>query len=371
MLQNVFLYLFYLSTSLISHPNSTTVCKTSEFCSIDWDDSLDTHAHLEVQVKNKNNSWVSTTSNDKSFLSVIVDENSNSYNWFVPQYLGQYWRNPKRVVLEELASGNQYYSADFTVPGISLEMETSSLQLDSQKRIPISWSTNDNSKFGMYLLQNDNIIEVIQNESLPPNSSIEWLVPYIPNQDLQIMIRSEDLKTYAITDVFQIAVTTTPTTTLTSTPTSTATTTDTTTTTPTSTQTSTPTSTQTTTITTNTTLIPTEKTRDINIIWYILVPIFIILGIMLLYLIYTLIVIFYCSSNKVNPQPEPRSFIRSENNPVYDGGRRPLPPISSPQNFRVVSSFGDNIYEEVPHHKNVNEYNKLNRNRLIKNDVYI
>ena len=365
MLQNVFLYLFYLTTTLINHPNSTTICKTSDFCSITWDDSLDTHAHLEVQVKNSNNSWESTTSNDKSFLSVIVDENSNSYDWFVPQYLGQYWRNPKRVVLEELASGNKYYSADFTVPGITLEMESSSLQLDSHKKIPVSWSTNDNSKFGLYLMQNDNIIDVIQNETLPPNSSIDWLVPYIPNEELQIMIRSEDLKTYAITDVFQIAVTTTttPTTTLTTTPTTTHTTTPTTTT--------TPTSTQTTTITTNTTLIPTETTTDINIVWYILIPIFVILGIMLLYLFYWLIVILYCSSNKVNPQPQPRSFIRNQNNPVYDGGRRPLPPISSPQNFRVVSSFGDNIYEEVPDHKNVNEYNKLQRNRFLKNDVYI
>ena len=343
-------YLFYAAISLITQPNSTTICKTSDVCSIEWSDTISSHAHLEVQVKD-NNSWISTTTSGKSFLSVIVDEDSYDYNWFVPQYLGQFWETPKRVVLEDMTTGEKYYSADFTVPGITLDMNVESNVLDANSNVPLSWSSNDNSQFGLYLLQDEIIIDTIHNVSLSPNSSYEWTVPYLPNQLLQIMVRSVDENTYAVTDTFEIAETTT-------------------------------------TVTTSgtTTEEPLDPTRDIDVHWYILIPIFIIIGLGLVYLVFTYIVTTCCSmkktKNRIN-RISPSNPIycgtsvdvkHSISNPVYDRNPNSLPPISSPTNFRLVSSYtypDENIYEEAPDHSPTNQYNKLNRERIVVNGVYI
>ena len=61
-------------------------------------------------------------------------------------------------------------------------------------------------------------------------------------------------------------------------------------------------------------------------------------------------------------------------NPVYDRNCRPLPPISPPTNFKLISSYtypDENIYEEAPNNTEPNQYSKLNRQRSIMNGVYI
>ena len=344
-------YLFYAAVSLISQPNSTSICKTSEVCTIEWSDTINSHAHLEVQVKD-NNSWISTTTGGKSFLSVIVDEDSNHYNWYVPQYLGQFWETPKRVVLEDMTTGDTYYSADFTVPGITLNMnvETDLFLLNANTSIPLTWSSNDNSQFGLYLLENEIIIDTVHNVSLSPNSSYEWNVPYLPNKFLRIMVRSLDENTYAVTETFQIAEATTTVTTIT------------------------------------TSGGPSKPTRDIHPYWYIVTPILIIIGVALLYLLFNYLVITCCSMKKTKSginRITPSNLVycgtsvdvkHSISNPVYDRNPRSLPSISPPTNFRLVSSCtypNENIYEEAPNHQPSNQYNRLNRERIVVNRVYI
>lgn len=350
MLNNLLVYLFYAATSIISQPNATTVCKTSEVCSIEWEDAVSSHAHLEVQVLNNNDSWVSTTTSGKSFLSVIVSEDVSEYDWFVPQYLGQFWETPKRVVLEDMTTGEQYYSADFTVPGITLDMNASSNILKASTDIPLSWSSNDNSKFGLYLMQDDVIIDTIHNVSLSPNSSYVWNVPYIPNQLLQIMVRSVDGNTYAVTDTFQILETTT--------------------------------TTPTTTISTSTSTPSITNTREINPGYYISI-ILISFGVIIILILAYYLIPAYCNSqsqHRVSPKPPrmPRE-IQNMINPVYEPSpenrARPLPPISEPMNFRIIGSYqypDNNIYEEAPSQpNNINEYNKLKRGgRVLQNELY-
>ena len=351
-------YLIYAAVSLITQPNATSICKTSSVCPIEWSEQINSHAHLEVQVKNDNDHWISTTSTGNSFLSIIVDENTNEYEWFVPQYLGQFWETPKRVVLEDMTTGAQYYSADFTVPGITLEMNATSNLLNAETSIPLTWSSNDDTLFGLFLLQDEEVIETIHNISLSPNRSYLWTVPYIPNQLLQIKVQSADENTYAFTDTFQIATTSTTSTTST-TPTSNLTTND-----------------------------PHEPIRRHSILWYILTPLLIIIGILILYLVYSLTVIFYCSKNRIEPAPTIPSYVpRAISNPVYEGrpsrnsAKRgsgvPPPPISLPKNLRIISSYNNNkqpIYEEVPnyyHKLNRDPNHKLNRDRTIVNGVYV
>lgn len=331
-------YLFYASIIL---PNATTVCKTTNTCPITWDNSIQSHAHLEVQMKDDNDTWQSTTTTGKSFLSVIVNEDTNQFEWFVPHYLGQFWENPKRVVLEDLSTSEKYYSADFTVPGITLDMNISSQSIDSNSEVPISWSSNDDTIYGLYLLQDDIIIDTIHNVTLKTNSSFIWNVPYIPNQFLQIMIRSVDEKTYAMTDYFSILTTTT---TLTTTPT-------------------TPTTTP---------AIDTTNTTDIG--WYYILLIIIVFSVSIAVCIYKVVPILYSNKGRVSPS----SIRASHQNPVYDTNRynsktrRPLPPISSPTNFKVVNSYNelDPSKTAVPIST---EYSKLNRNekvRHLENQVY-
>ena len=273
-----------------------------------------------------------------------------------------------------MTTGENYYSADFTVPGITLDMHGESNLLDSQTNVRLSWSSNDDSKFGLYLLQDEIIVDTIHNATLSPNSSYEWTVPYLPNNQLQIMVRSIDENTYTVTESFRIAETTiTPTTTETTTPTTTETTTRTT------TDTSTPTTTDTsTTSTVTTTGEIIEPTTHIEPFWYIVIPLLALIGVALIYLVYKYISIVYCyneKSNKIYPMHVGASIDVKQSipNPVYDRNSRSLPPISPPTNFKLISSYtypDENIYEEAPNNPTSNYYDRLNRQRSLVNGAY-
>ena len=351
----------YLLYSSIFIPNATTVCKSTEICPIYWDESIESHAHLEVQVKYEDN-WTSTNEDGKSFLSVIVSENTNTYDWIVPHYLSQYWESPKRVVLEDLSNSNKYTSDDFTVPGLTLTTNVST-QIYDNANVIISWSGNTLSPLGLYLLSDSNIIDTLHNTTLQSNSTFLWSAPYIPNENLQIMIRTMDNNTYDTSNIFSIlATTTTPTTTLTTTLTTTVTT-----------------STPTTTVTTS--VLPSG---DISVALLVIIVIIVVIAIIML--IYGLYPVFCKSINKVHPQPTP---VRKHglSNPVYEPGYlngRPLPPITRKANFVVTQADLDNFNNKrnrgptppTPDYnvldRNNDNYNHLIRSeqRIYKNEFY-
>lgn len=201
-------YLFYSSFVLL--PVNQTVCKSVEPCPIEWDAPM--HGHIELQME-KNETWSSTTDSGKSFLSVIVDQTTTNYDWVVPHYLTQFWEHPKRVILTNLDTSASYYSDEFTITGVTVGSNLSTV-LNSDSNVLISWMGNANSNtFGVYLTQDGNIFETIEPAVLPVNYTYDWKVPYLPSKEFNIMIRSNDTYTYAMTQSFQIATTTTTTTT--------------------------------------------------------------------------------------------------------------------------------------------------------------
>lgn len=325
-ISSLFNYLFY---GMLLLPNSSTVCKGSENCPIVWDNPID--GHIEMQVAS-NNSWKSQTDDGKSYLSIIVDRTTNEYNWLVPQYITQTWEHPKRVVLANLDDSQHYYSDEFTISGVTMYTGLST-QITSSTHVPISWKSNENTTFGIYLTNGVNIIETIEMPTLPQNHSYLWEVPYMPSQDMNIMVRSYDNMTYDISPRFQIATTTTPSTT------------------PTTTH-------QTTTLTS----FDVENSYD-DIQWWLI-------GIIILSSILTLYAIFYvfvkvCFDKKHLSSVHPTNHTpKSLMNPVYEPGRqtsfynntnRPIPPISSPRNFRHISN---GLYQ----HTEQDRYNHLDGN---------
>ena len=355
-------YLFYSSLVL---PSNETVCKGNTLCPIEWDSPL--HGHIELQLA-ENNSWSSTTDIGKSFLSVIVDESSTSYEWDVPQYITQFWQQPKRVVLADLESGEHFYSDNFTITGITLETDMSGY-LNSQTTLPITWSSNDNSQsFGIYMIEDNTIIETIEDANLPANYTYYWDVPYKPNINFSLLIRSSDNNTFVRSSNFEILATTTLTTTATTSTTATTTTTGTT------TETTTPT----------TTIVPTNEISDAIIALIIIISLLLILC-LAIYLYINCCLDGYtgcCYSTRVHPQPITRNNV---SNPVYEPHQnntqgiyqsapgRNLPPLPPITHTRQQGALNNGIYEEIPHYsrlkkefkpinaKNIVNYNHLSR----------
>lgn len=355
-ISGLFNYLFY---GMLLLPNSSTICKGSDKCPIVWDNPID--GHIEIQIAT-NNSWTSETDDGKSYLSVIVDRTTNQYDWLVPQYITQTWEQPKRVVLANLDDSQHYYSDEFTISGVTMYTGLST-QITSSTHVPISWKSNDNTTFGIYLTNGIDIIETIEMPTLPQNHTYLWEVPYIPTQDMNIMVRSYDNMTYDISPRFQIATTTTPTTS------------------PTSSLTTTFTTTVTTVQTTTATSFDVDNSYN-DIQWW-LIAIIIFSCVLTLYaIIYVLINVCFDKkrSSRVYPSAHKPPVLT---NPVYDTRRstsfynnttRPLPPISLPSNVRHISN---GMYETVEKDRyahlekttrpirgtaNLNLYNNLNHN---------
>jgi hypothetical protein len=173
-------YLFYSSLLL---PNNSTVCKVTEMCPIAWEQPM--NAHIEVQVSTGNNSWTSTTEEDKSFLSVIVDDSKTEYEWGVPQYLAKRWESPKRVVITNLDNAQEYYSDNFTVMGVTFT-NNFPLSVTSSTYVPISWQSNEEELFAVYLIKDEYDIKKIENSLLPQNYTYMWNVPYEPNKQMKL-----------------------------------------------------------------------------------------------------------------------------------------------------------------------------------------
>lgn len=344
-ISSLFNYLFY---SMLLLPNSSTVCKGSDKCPIIWDNPID--GHIEMQLAS-NNSWTSETDDGKSYLSVIVDRTTNQYDWLVPQYITQTWEQPKRVVLANLDDSQHYYSDEFTIYGVTMYTGLST-QITSSTHIPISWKSNDNTTFGIYLTNGMDIIETIEMPALPQNHTYLWEVPYIPAQDMNIMVRSYDNMTYDISPRFQITTTTTPTTMVTTVQTTTATSFD------------------------------VDNSYD-DIQWW-LIAIIIFSCVLTLYaIIYVLTNVCFDKKRSSRVYPSLAHKPQVLTNPVYDTRRstsfynntnRPLPPISLPTNLRHISN---GMYETVEKDRyahlekttrpirgsaNLNLYNNLNHN---------
>ena len=194
----------YLLYAMVIFPNSSTVCRGSDRCPIEWDSQID--AHIEMQISN-NNTWTSVTDEGKSYFSVIVDRTTKVYDWLVPQYITHTWKNPKRIVLTDLYTSQHFYSDEFTITGVSI-YNSFPEKITSSTHVPIKWQSNENTTFGIYLLNNGNIIDTIESAKLPQNYTYLWNVPYRPLLDMTVMVRSIDNKTYDLSSSFQIATTT-------------------------------------------------------------------------------------------------------------------------------------------------------------------
>ena len=374
------LLLNYLSYASVLLPNSSTLCKTTDICQIVWDNEIVDHAHLEVQIKYGDDNWSSTTVSGKSFLSVIVNEDTNHYDWIVPQYIGQFWEHPKRVVIEDLSTNERYYSSVFTVPGITLTMNTDSDSLNSNTDITLSWASNELDNLGLYLLNSDsNIIYTINNNTLSVNSSYLWTVPYYPNEMLNLMLRSDDDKTYTLSNSFQILeTTTTPTTSPTTSPTMS----------PTTSASTSVTTTETITYTTNITTTPEIEVSVTGTEWYFIF-IYTILAVLAVLGLICWVTINYCTEDtkRVHPYDKRKHGIE---NPVYDVGlgnqRRVLPPISPPTNLRSLPNptqlarqhaegglGSPKVYSNkvIAHRDSDNIYSNLKREkRFMENSTY-
>ena len=130
------LYQFICASIL---PNSSTYCKTSEICPIKWTNSI--HGHLEMQVY-KNNEWVSCVNSEQHFLSMIVDETKQEYDWIVP-YLNNYWYLPN-ASLKNLLTNEMIYSENFNILGVTFDSSIKPI-VDFNDNIILNWSTNENT----------------------------------------------------------------------------------------------------------------------------------------------------------------------------------------------------------------------------------
>ena len=92
------LFLYLMSTlqtnTLFIQPNASSMLYGGEHYDVKW--NLTNNVNLQFQIyDDTQQDWVSHI-NDNHFLSIVIDQSTNHYNWSVPLYLSQYWQNPSR-----------------------------------------------------------------------------------------------------------------------------------------------------------------------------------------------------------------------------------------------------------------------------------
>ena len=141
---------FYLPMVLktnteIIQPNSSSMLYGGEYYNVKWNTTNNVNLQFQIYNDTQQN-WVSHV-NDNHFLSIVIDQSTDHYNWSVPLYLSQYWQNPTRMVLNSLDTPQTYISEEFSIAGIyvnlSLMEDTNILFMNDN--ITITWQTNTDS----------------------------------------------------------------------------------------------------------------------------------------------------------------------------------------------------------------------------------
>jgi hypothetical protein len=307
----MFSWLTYLFYSAFITPNSNTQCYTTDVCPIQW--NTNEHAHLAFEMQT-NDGWVSSVDSQQHFLSIIIDESVTNYDWNVPWYLSQYWKNPKRMVMKNLDSDITEYSDNFTILGVTFDISIPT-SLIYNETIPISWSTNDNSSFRLELVDSNKMNTLTPVYYLDSNETYYWPVPDYQSSNLMLQLISMNNKSIDYSNHFSITVPTSTTTTVTTTVTTSIT-------------------------SSNTAFMPTEATLNNDFpLWAIIV---IACGTALILCILTYILTKKCNKNKriISPVTDTSTSVNK---------KRPVP------------AFINQIYEGK---------NNLKRQSVITNPVY-
>lgn len=137
--------LFMKSSAEFIQPNASSMLYGGEYYNVEW--NMTNNVNLQFQIYNDTeDSWISHINNNH-FLSIVIDQTTNNYNWSVPLYLSQYWQNPSRMVLNSLDTSLSVVSDEFSIAGIYVNMSLgdSNNILFMNDNISITWETNVNS----------------------------------------------------------------------------------------------------------------------------------------------------------------------------------------------------------------------------------
>jgi len=202
-------FLHYLFFGAFLQPNANSICRSGELCPINW--NTPTNGHLQLEMK-LNDTWSSVVDGEHHFLSIIVDETTQHYDWQVPWYLTTFWENPKRIVLTDMITKEQEYSDEFLVPGISFHTQITNSLYPTQQEV-IEWSSNEpnGTLFGMILGNYGTVVPFI----LSNNETFTWNVSNYPNENVELKLLANNEQTYAYSNTFTILPATTTTTTTT------------------------------------------------------------------------------------------------------------------------------------------------------------
>lgn len=328
-------FLHYLFYGAFLQPSAESICRAGEICPIDWNTSTNGHLELELKI---NNTWDSIVDNQHHFLSIIVDESTQHYDWQVPWYLTTFWEHPKRMVLTDLVTKEKTYSSQFLVPGVAFQNSITSSLYPEQIQT-IEWVTNEpnNTLFSMNLEGSTDYGQVVPF-ILTNNETFEWNVSNYPDPNVRLKILAKDVQTYGYSNTFAILESTT------------------------------------TTITTTTSRQNTtgdNKNSDEKYIWLLLI----ITGSLIFVTFMSIIIYHYCKNNLLS------------NIAMGIGGSGSVHPSDSTQ--RTLHAYQNQIYEQstakYQNHNNIydsppalprpidgNRYNRLTRNEynhLLKQQI--
>lgn len=135
---------FLKSSAEFIQPNATSMLYGGEYYNVEW--NMSNNVNLQFQIYNETqDDWVSHIDNNH-FLSIVIDQTTNQYNWSVPLYLSQYWQNPSRMVLNSLDTSLSVASDEFSIAGIYVNMSLSESNniLFMNDNVSITWETNAN-----------------------------------------------------------------------------------------------------------------------------------------------------------------------------------------------------------------------------------
>ena len=83
---------FLKSSAEFIQPNTSSMLYGGEYYNVEW--NMSNNVNLQFQIYNETqDDWVSHINNNH-FLSIVIDQTTNQYNWSVPLYLSQYCKIP-------------------------------------------------------------------------------------------------------------------------------------------------------------------------------------------------------------------------------------------------------------------------------------
>lgn len=176
------LYIFFLITPIYSN----LILEPSSLYKLDLNKHFNSSVNIKLEIES-NNIWsIHNNDNNHIYLSLILDNENDNYNWYIPFSLTKYWKNNTRLKITNILYPKYTDFLYFDIEGFTINHIND--YFINQKLIA-SWETNSINNKSLYLINiktKDKLF--ISNTNL---NSLEWFIPKLNSGQHYILINNK------------------------------------------------------------------------------------------------------------------------------------------------------------------------------------